>query len=69
MYRSGINTNILLLTLSRDLIIFYKALVITGISNKIRNKLTICAILCRNVTIFCQEELASIFQNQEKLKT
>ena len=32
------------------------------------NKLTIYAILCRNVTVFYQQELASLFQMQEKLK-
>ena len=28
----------------------------------------ICRILCRNITIFCRQELASLFQVQQKLK-
>ena len=32
------------------------------------NELTIYGKLCRNVTIFCWQELASLFQVQEKLK-
>ena len=32
------------------------------------NKLTIHAILCRNVTIFYLQELGSLFQLQKKLK-
>ena len=44
-------------------------LIITGISNETRNKLTIGVILRRNVTIFYRQELASLFQAQEKSKT
>ena len=44
-------------------------LTITGASNETRNKLTIYAILSQNVTIFYQQELASLFQVQEKLIT
>ena len=43
-------------------------LIITGIYNEKTNELTIYAILCRNVTIFHQQKLASLFQVQEKLK-
>ena len=44
-------------------------LIITGISNgKNLNELTIYGKLCRNVIIFCWQELASLFQVQEKLK-
>ena len=32
------------------------------------NELTIYTILCQNVTLFYQQELASSFQVQEKLK-
>ena len=70
MYRYGINKKILFLTFSgRILIISYKMLTITGVSNEKRNKLTIYAIFSRNVTIFYQIELASLFQVQEKLIT
>ena len=41
---------------------------ITGISNEKTNELTIYGILCRNVAIFYRQELASLFQVQEKLK-
>ena len=50
-------------------IISYKLLIITGISNNKRNKLTIYAILCRNVTIFYWQKLVSLFQVHEQLKT
>ena len=52
----------------RILIILYKMLIITGISNKKPNELTIYGKLCRNVTLFYRQELASLFQVQEKLK-
>ena len=52
----------------RNLIVSYKMLIITGISNEKTNELTICGILCRNVTRFYRQELASLFQVQEKLK-
>ena len=39
-------------------------LIITGISNETSTLLTIYAILCRNVTIFYQQELASLRQVQ-----
>ena len=55
--------------LCKILIISYKMLIITGISNETRNKLTIGVILRRNVTIFYRQELASLFQVQEKSKT
>ena len=32
------------------------------------NEFTTHAVLCRNVTIFCRQELASLFQVQEKSK-
>ena len=51
----------------RILIISYKMLIITGISNEETNELTIYGILCRNVTIYYRQELASLFQVQEKL--
>ena len=41
---------------------------ITGTSNEKTNALTIYGILCRNVTIFYQQDLDSLFQVQEKLK-
>ena len=43
-------------------------LVITGISSEKANTLTIYGILSRNITIFYRQELASLFQMQEKLK-
>ena len=43
-------------------------LIITEISNEKTNALTIYGILCSNVTIFCRQELVSLFQVQEKLK-
>ena len=43
-------------------------LIITGISNEKTNELTIYEILCQDVTIFYRQELASLFQVQEKLK-
>ena len=43
-------------------------LIITGISDEATNELTIYAILCRNVTVFYRQQLASLFQVQEKLK-
>ena len=52
----------------RTLIISYKILIITGISNETSNQLTIYAIFCGNVTIFYQQELASLRQVQENLK-
>ena len=52
----------------RILIISYKILIITGISNEKTNELTIYGILCWNVTIFYRQELVSLFQVQEKLK-
>ena len=52
----------------RNLIASYKMLIITGISNEKTNELTIYGILCQNITIFYRQELASLFQVQEKLK-
>ena len=43
-------------------------LTITGISNEKTNALIIYGILCRNVTVFYRQEVASLFQVQEKLK-
>ena len=51
----------------RILIIAYKMLIITRIPNETTNELTICTILCLNVTTFYRLELASLFQVQEKL--
>ena len=50
------------------MIILYKMLIITGISNEETNELTIYGKLGRNITIFYRQELASLFQVQEKLK-
>ena len=52
----------------RILIISYKTLIITGISNEKTNELTIYRTLCWNVTKFYLKELVSLFQVQEKLK-
>ena len=52
----------------RIVIILCKMLIITGISNEKTNELTIYEILCQDVTIFYRQELASLFQVQEKLK-
>ena len=52
----------------RILIVSCKMLIITGISNEKANELTIYEKLCRKVTIFYRQELASLFQVQEKLK-
>ena len=71
MYRYGINTNTLNLTFfsCRISFLLYKMLIITGISMETRNELTIYATLCRNVSMFYWQELASLFQVQEKFKT
>ena len=53
----------------RALIISYKMLIIAGISNQRTSGLTIYALLCQNVTIFCRQVLASLFQMQEKRET
>ena len=53
----------------RILITLYKIIIIFRISDETRNELTIYAILCQNVTIFYLQELVSLFQVQEKLKT
>ena len=47
---------------------FYKMLNITGISKEKTKELIIYGILCRNVTIFYRQELAFLFQMQEKLE-
>ena len=44
-------------------------LIITGIPNEKTNQVTIYGILCRNVIIFYRQELASLFEVQEKLKS
>ena len=41
---------------------------ISGFSNETTNELTIHAILSLNATKFYRQELASLFQMQEKLK-
>ena len=46
-----------------------KILIITVISNEKSNESTIYVKLCRNVTMFYRQELASLFQVQEKLRT
>ena len=43
-------------------------LIITEISIETRNEFTKSAILCQKVTIFHRQELASLFQVQEKFK-
>ena len=53
----------------RNLIISFKILIIAGTFNEKTNQLTIYGILCWNVTIFCRQELVSLFQVQEKLRT
>ena len=53
---------------SRVVIILYKMLIITGKSSEKTNELTIYGTLCQNVTIFYRQELASLFQVQEKIK-
>ena len=50
------------------LIISYKMLINTGISNEKTNKLNMYGILCWNVIIFYLQELVFLFQVQEKLK-
>ena len=52
----------------RILIILYKIVIIFEISNETRNKLTIDATLCRNVTIFYRQELAFLYPVQKKLE-
>ena len=51
----------------RILVISCKILIITAISNDKTDELSIYAKSCRNVAIFCRQELASLFQLQEKL--
>ena len=50
------------------LIISCKIFTITVISNDEPNEFTIYIKLCRNVTKFYQQELASLFQVQEKIE-
>ena len=52
----------------RIVIISYKILIVTGISNGKTNEFTIYEILYRNVTIFYRKELAFLFQVPENLK-
>lgn len=52
----------------RNLIISCKVLTITVISNEKLNQLVIYLKSCRNVTMFDQKELASLYQLQEKLR-
>ena len=48
-------------------IISYKMLIITWVSNEKTNELTVYGILCQNITMFYWQELVSLFQVQEKL--
>ena len=43
-------------------------LIITGISNEKTNELTIYGILCQNITMFYQQELAFLFNVHGKLE-
>ena len=52
----------------RVFVVLYKMLIITGIFNEKANELTIYGMLCWNVTIFYWQELAYLFQVEEKLK-
>ena len=52
----------------KNLIISCKVLIITVISNETSNELTIFAKLCRNITVLYRQEIASLFQVQEKLR-
>ena len=52
----------------RILVISYKILIITGISNEKTNELTTYVILSWNVTVFYRQELVSLFQVQENWK-
>ena len=53
----------------RILIILYQILIITETSKEKTNELTIYGILCWNVKTFYRQDLVSLFQVQEKLKT
>ena len=68
VYRYGIKYIAFNIFSCRILIVSYKILIITGISNEKTNELTIYGILCQIVTLFYRQELASLFQVQEKLK-
>ena len=48
--------------------ISFKILIVTVNSNETANELTIYTKLCRNVTIFYRQEIASSFQVQEKIR-
>ena len=48
--------------------ISFKILIITVISNETTNELTIYVKICRKVTIFYRQEIASLFEVQEKLR-
>ena len=52
----------------RILITSYKLLIIIVISHEATEELTIYALLCAHVTILYWQELASLFQVQEKFK-
>lgn len=54
--------------LCRFSIISYNMLIITRISNEVTYELTIYAILCRNLTIFYQQELTSFFKCRKNSK-
>ena len=53
----------------RNLIISYEILIITGISNKTADELTVYVISSWNISIIYQQKQNSFFQMQEKLKT
>ena len=70
MYRYGINTNILHLIFFRAEFWSFRIKCLSlqeYLANEKTNELTICGILCRNVTIVYRQELAFLFQDQEKL--
>ena len=70
MHCFGIHTKLLLSRLSgaEFYLPFYKLLTIIVISHEATKELTIYALLCAHVTILYWQELASLFQVQEKFK-
>ena len=50
------------------LIITRKILITAVVSNETTNALTIYSMLCQNITILYQQELASLFQIKKKLR-
>ena len=51
------------------LIIPCKILITAVVSNETTNALTIYSMLCQNITILYQQELASLFQIKKKIKS